>query len=146
MNQSVRAGESFTPLATQKLLKFFSNYPIYIYQLPCPEFLFAGKREKKTQDIWENLAGFQGFLSSLAADVQEATERILEDKKLLIIAIARSPCCSAHKIYRGKNLTKGKGLWVLELEKRLKCNIIEFDFKRVNESLERIKEFLDKTG
>jgi len=143
LNQLTRAGDSFTPSATGKLLELLARYSVYIYQLPCPEYLFLGKREKKTQDEWEKIAGFKTFLSSLASKVKEETKRFLERKDLLMLGIARSPCCSANKVYRGERLVDGKGLWVLELEKRFKFSIIEFDFKKIDRSLKTIKEFLD---
>lgn len=144
LNQLVRAGGSFTPSATGKVLRLISGYPLFIYQLPCPEYLFMGKRDKKPQDEWEKIAGFKAFLHSLASKVKKRTKQITEGRDLLVIGIARSPCCSAGKIYRGGKLVEGKGLWILELEKRFKFSIIEFDFKKVDKSLHNIKEFLDK--
>jgi len=144
LNQLVRAGGSFTPGATGRLLRLLSGYSVFIYQLPCPEYIFLGERDKKSQDVWESFKGFKEFLSSLASEVKERTYQIIKDRDLVVIGIARSPCCSSSKIYRGCDLVEGKGLWILELEKRFKFDIIEFDFKKVDESLQKIKQFLDK--
>jgi len=144
LNQLVRAGGSFTPGATCKLLELLSGYSVYIYQLPCPEYLFLGKRSKKTQDVWEKIPGFKEFLPSLAMEVEKRTRQLIENKDLLMVGIARSPCCAATRVYRGCKLVEGRGLWVLELEKRINFNIIEFDFKNIDESLHKIGEFLKK--
>lgn len=144
LNQLTRAGDSFTPFATRRFLRAISGYSLYIYQLPCPEYLFMGKRAKKSQDVWEKAAGFKTFLSSLACEVREKTWQITEDKDLLVVGVARSPCCSASKVYRGDRLVEGKGLWILELEKRFRFSIIDFDFKKIDRSLQNIREFLGK--
>lgn len=143
LNQLTRAGDSFTPGVPQKIMEALGECSSsQIYQLPCPEYLFAGKRSKKTQDEWEKMEGFVDFLSSLAGKTEEVIEEIVKDKDLLVIAIARSPCCSAHQVYRGQQLIEGRGLWVAELEKRFKFTIIEFDFNKVDDSACRIKQFL----
>ena len=144
LNQLVRAGSSFTPGATSRLLNLLSGYPIHVYQLPCPEYLFMGRRSKKPQDVWETRAGFKTFLSQVASEVKEKTQQIRENRDVLVVAIARSPCCSASEVYRAGKLVKGRGLWISELEKKFKCHITEFDFKRVDDSLRKTKEFLDE--
>jgi len=144
LNQAVRAGGAYTPGASEELLTLLSQYQIYIYQLPCPEYLFLGKRDKKTQDVWEKMEGFKKFCSDLALEVKKRSEEIMEGKTPILIAIARSPCCSASQVHRGERLVRGKGLWILELEKKLKFDIIEFDFKKIKESLHKLKDFLDK--
>ncbi len=144
LNPLVRAGNSFIFGVTSKLLELVSKYPVYIYQLPCPEYFFMGKRTKKPQDVWESLAGFNEFLSRLAFEVKEKTQPVIKNKDLLVVGIARSPCCSISQVYRQDKLVEGRGLWIFELEKEIKFDIIEFDFKRVDESLWKIKSFLDK--
>lgn len=144
LNQLVRAGGSCNIFATQKLLKFLSDYSVCIYQLPCPEYLFAGRRDKKPQDAWEVIVGFKDFVSRLAAEVEEKTKQLIRSQEVLMIAISRSPCCSASTVYRGNDLIEGKGIWVSELEKIFKCTIIEFDYKKIDESICRIKEFLEQ--
>ncbi len=144
LNQLTRAGGSYTEGATKKLLSLLSQYDIPVYQLPCPEYIFMGPREKRTQDAWERVKGFKNFCSELAEKVKEEIWDIVHDKNLIMVAISRSPCCSASKVYRGDRIIEGKGLWVEELEKRFKLNIIEFDFKKVEESLKNINEFLKK--
>jgi len=144
LNQLVRAGGSFTPGVTEKLLALLSKFSVFIYQLPCPEYFFLGLRDKKTQDLWEKVPGFKDFISHLADDLKEKIQQITENENLVLIAIARSPCCSTNMVYRADNLVKGKGMWVAELEKRFNFDIIEFDFKKVDESLLKLKEFLNK--
>lgn len=142
LNQLVRAGNSFTPSVTEKILKTLAEFPLYIFQLPCPEYLFAGRRSKKTQDVWEKMPGFRDFLSSLATRVERETWWIRKDKKILLVGIARSPCCSLSQVYRGEKLVEGKGLWIKELEKKFKFTIIEFDFKNIDNSLFILKKNL----
>ncbi len=144
LNQRVRAGNSYTPGATQKFLTLLGRYPIYLYQLPCPEYTFLGDREKKTQDQWEKIEGFKDFCKKLALEVKKRCQEITKGKTPLLIAIARSPCCSASLVYRGRSLVKGKGIWLQELEKNLRFDIIEFDFKKVEDSIEKIKAFLNQ--
>jgi len=144
LNQLVRAGGSFTPGVTGRLLELLSKYPVFIYQLPCPEYFFLGLREKKTQDVWESIPGFKDFVSNLADDLEKKVRQIIKDKDLILVSIARSPCCSTSMVHRGDKLVKGRGIWVRELEKRFKFDIIEFDFKKVDESLHKLKEFLNK--
>jgi len=144
LNQLTRAERSFTPSATPGILTLLKDFPVFVYQLPCPEYLFLGEREKRTQDMWEKIPGFRDFLSSLASEVERRVKELIKDKEIIFIGIARSPCCSAGKVYRGEKLVEGKGLWVLELGKRFNFSIIDFDFKDVDGSLEKIRSFLEK--
>ena len=144
LNQTVRAGGAYNPGVGEKLLTLLGQYQTYIYQLPCPEYLFLGERDKKPQDVWEKMEGFKKFCSDLALEVKKRCEKIIEGKVPILIAIARSPSCSASQVQRGKRLVEGRGLWILELEKKLNFDIIEFDFKKVKESLYRLKDILNK--
>lgn len=145
LNQSVRAGGSYTPGATREILSLLSRFDISVYQLPCPEYIFVGQREKKTQDEWERIEGFKKFCSQLADNIQNRLKEITDNLDIVMVGISRSPCCSANKVYRGNKVVEGTGLWVEELKKRFKLDIVEFDYKQVEESVRRIEEFLLKT-
>ncbi|UCG94159.1 MAG: hypothetical protein JSW13_06975 [Candidatus Aerophobus sp.] len=146
LNQTTRAEETITALATEKLLQLFSSYPIHLEQLPCPEFLFMGKRKKRTKDEWEKMPGFKKFCGELADQIKEGAKRFDGKEAFPLVTIARSPCCSSGEVYIGKRIFAGKGLLVEELEKRMKLELVEFDFRRVAESIERLKFFLEKNG
>ncbi len=144
LNQTTRAEETITALATEKLLQLFSSYPIHLEQLSCPEFLFMGKRKKRTKDEWEKIPGFKKFCSELADQIKEGVKRFDGKEAFPLVTIARSPCCSSGEVHIGKRIFAGKGLLVEELEKRMKLELVEFDFRRVAESIERLKFFLEK--
>ncbi len=144
LNQTTRAEETITALATEKLLQLFSSYPIHLEQLPCPEFLFMGKRKKRTKDEWEKIPGFKKFCGELADQIKEGVKRFDGKEVFPLVTIARSPCCSSGEVHIGKRIFAGKGLLVEELEKRMKLELVEFDFRRVAESIERLKFFLEK--
>lgn len=144
LNQTTRAEETITALATEKLLQLFSSYPIHLEQLPCPEFLFMGKRKKRTKDEWEKIPGFKKFCGELADQIKEGVKRFDGKEAFPLVTIARSPCCSSGEVHIGKRIFAGKGLLVEELEKRMKLELVEFDFRRVAESIERLKFFLEK--
>jgi len=144
LNQTTRAEETITALATEKLLQLFSSYPIHLEQLPCPEFLFMGKRKKRTKDEWEKIPGFKKFCGELADQIKEGVKRFDGKEVFPLVTIARSPCCSSGEVHIGKRIFAGKGLLVEELEKRIKLERVEFDFRRVAESIERLKFFLEK--
>jgi len=144
LNQTTRAEEMITALATEKLLQLFSSYPIHLEQLSCPEFLFMGKRKKRTKDEWEKIPGFKKFCGELADQIKEEVKRFDGKEAFPLVTIARSPCCSSGEVHIGKRIFAGKGLLVEELEKRMKLELVEFDFRRVAESIERLKFFLEK--
>jgi len=144
LNQTTRAEETITALATEKLLQLFSSYPIHLEQLSCPEFLFMGKRKKRTKDEWEKIPGFKKFCGELADQIKEGVKRFDGKEAFPLVTIARSPCCSSGEVHIGKRIFAGKGLLVEELEKRMKLELVEFDFRRVAESIERLKFFLEK--
>lgn len=144
LNQTTRAEETITALATEKLLRLFSNYPIHLEQLPCPEFLFMGKRKKRTKDEWEKIAGFKKFCSELADQIREGVKRFDGKETFPLVTIARSPCCSSREVHIGKRVFVGKGILVEELEKRMNLEFLEFDFRRIDESIRRLKVFLDR--
>jgi len=146
LNQTTRAEEAITALATEKLLRLFSSYPIYLEQLPCPEFLFMGKRKKRTKDEWEKIPGFKKFCGELADQIREGIKRFDGKEDFPLVTIGRSPCCSSGEVHIGKRIFAGKGLLVEELEKRMKLELVEFDFRRVAESIQRLKVFLEKNG
>jgi predicted secreted protein len=143
LNQATRAEEVITAGATEKLLRLFSSYPIHLEQLPCPEFLFVGKRKKRTKDEWEKMAGFKKFCGELADQIKERVKRFDRKETFPLVTIARSPCCSSREVYIGKRILAGKGMLIEELEKRMKLEFLEFDFKSINESIKRLKGFLD---
>lgn len=144
LNQTTRAEETITALATEKLLQLFSSYPIHLEQLSCPEFLFMGKRKKRTKDEWEKIPGFKKFCGELADQIKEGVKRFDGKEAFPLVTIARSPCCSSGEVHIGKRIFAGKGLLVEELEKRMKLELVEFDFRRVAESIERLKLFVEK--
>ena len=144
LNQTTRAEETITALATEKLLQLFSNYPIHLEQLSCPEFLFMGKRKKRTKDEWEKIPGFKKFCGELADQIKEGVKRFDGKEAFPLVTIARSPCCSSGEVHIGKRIFAGKVLLVDELEKRMKLELVEFDFIRIAESIERLKLFLEK--
>jgi len=144
LNQATRAEETITALATEKLLRLFSNYPIHLEQLPCPEFLFMGKRKKRTKDEWEKMPGFKKFCSELADQIKEGVKRFDGKETFPLVTIAGSPCCSSREVHIGKRIFAGKGILVDELEKRMNLEFLEFDFRRIDESIKRLKSFLDR--
>jgi predicted secreted protein len=146
LNQATRAEEVVTAGATEKLLRLFSSYPIHLEQLPCPEFLFMGKRKKRTKDEWEKVTGFKKFCGELADQIKERVKRFDRKEAFPLVTIARSPCCSSREVYIGKRILAGKGLLVEELERRMKLELVEFDFGRIDESIQRLKVFLEKNG
>ncbi|MFQ6065716.1 MAG: hypothetical protein ACE5K3_00370 [bacterium] len=144
LNQATRAEEVITAGATEKLLRLFSSYPIHLEQLPCPEFLFVGKRKKRTKDEWEKMADFKKFCGELADQIKDRVKRFDRKEPFPLVSIARSPCCSSREILTDKRVFTGKGILVEELEKRINLEFLEFDFRSVNESIKRLKGFLDK--
>lgn len=143
LNQRVRAGEAYTPRVTQRLLRILSCYPVWLEQLPCPEFSLVGERERKPKDAWEKLKDFRQHCSSLADEIRERLRQLaVADTRLLLVSIARSPSCSSGKVYWGSKIIQGKGILVEELEKRIKLNFLEFDFRRDSWSLQRIEKYL----
>ena len=144
LNQATRAEETITASATERLLRLFSNYPIHLEHLPCPEFLFMGKRKKRTKDEWEKIPGFKKFCGQLADQIKEGVKRFDRKEVFPLVTIARSPCCSSREVYIDKRVFAGKGILVEELEKRINLEFLEFDFRRIDESMERLKVFLDK--
>jgi predicted secreted protein len=146
LNQATRAEETITISATEELLRLFSHYLIHLEQLPCPEFLFMGKRKKRTKDEWEKIPGFKKFCGELANQIKEGVKRFGRKEAFPLVTIARSPCCSSREVHLGKRVFPGKGILVEELEKRMKLEFLEFDFRRIDESIERLKFFLDKNG
>jgi len=73
-------------------------------------------------------------------------DRPRTNAELLLVTIARSPSCSSGEVYWGKKVIPGKGILVEELEERIKLNLLEFDFRRVSWSLERIEKYLKALG
>ena len=147
LNQKVRAERTYTSGVTQRLLGILSHYPVWLEQLPCPEFSFVGERGRKPKDEWESLRGFKEHCSDLADEIEERIKELAEkDAPFLLLSIARSPSCSSGEVYRGKRLVGGKGILVEELEKRVKLNFLEFDFRRVSWSLQRIEKCLKVSG
>jgi predicted secreted protein len=147
LNQKTRAGRAYTPRVTQKLLEILSRYPVWLEQLPCPEFSFVGEREKKPKDAWEKLEGFREHCSNLADEIRERIKKLPgADTSLLLVSIARSPSCSSGQVYWGNRVIQAKGILVEELEKRIKLNLLEFDFRRVSWSLERMEKYLKALG
>ena len=144
LNQATRAEEVVRSAATGKLLRLFSSYPIYLEQLPCPEFLFMDKRKKRTKDEWEKIPGFKKFCGQLADQIKEGVKRFDQKEAFPLVTIARSPCCSSREVHIGKRVFAGKGILIEELEKRIDLEFLEFDFRRVDESIKRLKGFLDK--
>ena len=144
LNQATRAEETITVSATEKLLRLFSSYPVHLEQLPCPEFLFMGKRKKTSKDEWEKMPGFKKFCGELADQIKERVKRFDRKETFSLVTIAGSPCCSSREIHIGKRAFAGKGILVEELEKRLNLEFLEFDFRRIDESIDRLKVFLDK--
>jgi hypothetical protein len=147
LNQRIRAGRAYTPGVTQKLLGILSGYPVWLEQLPCPEFSFLGERKKEPKDAWEKLKGFRQHCSNLAEEIKEEIRKLVDtDSRFLLVSIARSPSCSSGEVCWGRKVIQGKGILVEELEKRIKLNLLEFDFRRVSWSLERIEEYLKTLG
>ncbi|MFQ5834603.1 MAG: hypothetical protein ACE5HR_01615 [bacterium] len=144
LNQATRAEETITASATENLLRLFSSYPVHLEQLPCPEFLFMGKRKKRSRDEWERIPDFKKFCGELADQIKEEVKRFDRKETFPLIAIARSPCCSSREVHIGKRVFAGKGILVEELEKRMNLKFLEFDFRKIDESLNRLKVFLDK--
>ena len=147
LNQKVRAERAYTSGVTERLLGILSHYPVWLEQLPCPEFCFVGERERKSKDEWESLRGFRAHCSHLADEIEKRVRELAEKHApFLLLSIARSPSCSSGQIYRGKRVFRGKGILVEELEKRVKLNYLEFDFRRVSWSLQRIDKCLKVLG
>ena len=147
LNQKIRASGVCTPRITQRLLGILSRYPVWLEQLPCPEFSFIGGREKKPKDAWEKLEGFREHCSNLAEKIKEGIRTwVGTNAELLLVTIARSPSCSSGEVCWGRKVIRGKGILVEELEKRIKLNLLEFDFRRVSWSLERIEKYLKALG
>ena len=144
LNQGTRAGGSLTPEATPSLLRLLSTYNLQVYQLPCPEYLFMGIRDKRTQDSWERVPGFVQFVRGLADSLMKAVKPLLGDVPVPLIGIARSPCCSLTRVYRGDRLVCGRGLWVKELEERMPLDMVEFDYKMIEQSLCAVEQILCK--
>lgn len=139
LNQSTRAGGDITPGVEKKILQLLSHYPFPVEQLPCPEYLFAGHREKKDKDEWERVEGFPEFCGQLAHRVGSFLKKLSVSSSLLLISIARSPCCSFSEIYVAGELIPGRGIFLKELRQRIHFEVVEFDFKRVDESLKRLR-------
>lgn len=144
LNQTTRAEETVTASVTEKLLRLFSSYPVCLEQLCCPEFLFMGKRKKRTKDEWEKIPGFKKFCGELADQIKEAVKRFDRKETFPLVTIAGSPCCSSEKVHLGKRVFAGKGILIEELEKRMNLEFLEFDFERIDESIDRLKVFLGK--
>jgi predicted secreted protein len=144
LDQATRAEGVITAGATEKLLRLFSSYPIHLEQLPCPEFLFVGKRKKRAKDKWEKIPGFKKFCGELADQIKDRVKRFDRKQAFPLVTIARSPCCSSREVHTSKRVFVGKGILVEELEKRINLEFLEFDFRRVDESIKKLKVFLDK--
>jgi len=139
LNQLTRAGGDVTPGVEKKVFQLLSHYPFPVEQLPCPEYLFAGNRERKDKDEWERVKGFPEFCSRLANRAYPFLKKLSVGSSLLLVSIVRSPCCSSSKIYVAGKLIPGRGIFLEELRRRIHFEIVEFDFKRVDESLKRLE-------
>ena len=144
LNQEVRAkGLTPHPEVKEKILTIANKYNVEIEQLPCPEFLFLGERKPKDFAEYEKLPGFKNFCGGLAERVCSELAKF-EASSLLVIGIARSPSCSLSEVYIKGTLRKGKGLFMQELEKRLKAKWIELDYDHVDIFLREITSYLRK--
>lgn len=142
LNQRTRAEENFTPRVTRALLKLLSSYPVWLEQLPCPEFLFLGRRKRKDYEEWEKEKGFRPFCRRLTQEVVFRIFPLVTRDRVAIITVARSPSCAGVFIKQRGKVSRGKGIFIQELEKLIKIEPIEFDFKDVEGSLKRLEEWL----
>jgi predicted secreted protein len=126
------------------LLGVLGRYNVQVYQLPCPEYLFLGIREKRSQDMWAQLPGFVQFVRDLADSLVKTIKPLTGEESLPLIGIARSPCCSFSKVYHGTRLVNGWGLWVKELEGRIPVDAVEFDYKLIEQSLSGVERILSR--
>lgn len=144
LNQCTRAGQSVTTGVTPALLDVLARSGAQVYQLPCPEYRFLGFREKRTQDAWEAIPGFAAFVEDLADRYAKILSPLLGTRAAFLIGIARSPCCSLSQVHRGEHVVSGKGLWVKQLQQHLALVPLEFDYKRVGDSLRALEQVLTK--
>ncbi|HDM23333.1 MAG TPA: DUF523 domain-containing protein [Candidatus Bathyarchaeota archaeon] len=136
-----------------QLLNLLIEKGISVEMLPCPEKEFLGLyRIPKTKSEYEGL-GFREFCGKLARKV---FKRIMEYinygfDPVMIIGVARSPSCSNSKVYIGsqdsRELVKGRGIFMEELEKLLKTHkirvkMLDWDHKSPILSLKFIESIL----
>jgi len=152
LNQKVRAkGLTSHPEIKKKILKIAKEYDAEIQQLPCPEFLFLGKREPKTYDEYIETGGFKDLCEKLAENVVNNLKKT-GDCSVVVVGIARSPSCSVSYVYdRHNNLKKGEGIFMHFLHKRIpvcsdpqkvgeKAVFTEIDYREVDASIEKIEK------
>ncbi len=126
-----------------------------VEMLPCPEKEFLGLyRLPKTKSEYESL-GFREFCKPLAEKVFERIMNYISYgfEPVMIIGVARSPSCSNSKVYIGsqdaRELVKGRGVFMEELEKLLKTHeiqveMLDWDHKSPALSLKLIKSTLER--
>ncbi len=122
--------------------RIISRHHPPLLQLPCPEFSFLGKREKMTYDQYEKLAGFREHCEKLADGIQEYLKK--SGAHCLVIGIAGSPSCSLSRIKVKEGKKKGKGIFMQELEKKVKGEFLDLDYDNPEASLAKVEERLQK--
>jgi len=143
LNPRVRAGDDEIREAVQPILEVLLRTDVLIEQLPCPEFLFLGRRDKRTKDAWEALEGFAEHCARLAEETGHRLRGVpVNSYPLLMMSVSRSPCCSSSLVYRDRGLVSEPGIFVNELSSRLSLQFVEFDFRDPASSARRMGLFL----
>ncbi|NOZ64060.1 MAG: DUF523 domain-containing protein [Caldiserica bacterium] len=143
LNQGVRAeGFPFEKKIQEGIHRIIARYHPSLLQMPCPEFSFLGKREKMTYDQYEKLAGFREHCKKLAEEIRDYVRK--SDAHCLVIGIAGSPSCSLSRIKVKEEKRKGKGIFMQELEKKIKGEYLDLDYDNPEASLAKVEELLQK--
>ncbi len=138
LNQKVRARGLFREGVEKRVFAWLEKMAFPVFQLPCPEFLFLGEREKKTYPEYLKLKGFKDFSLTLAREVKEFVEKT--GLYPVIIGIKGSPSCSLSIVKVGEEWKEGKGIFIEALLNILEGEYVEVDYDDLEVSLERIEK------
>ena len=140
LNSRVRA-EGLGREGTEEIvLGYLSRYSLPLFQLPCPEYLFIGRREKMTYDEYRKLPGYEDFLNKLAISIRDYLRSI--PLSPLVLGIRGSPSCSLSLVKGKEGWREGEGLFIRALKKTIAGIFLEVDYDDLEKSLRELDKWL----
>jgi len=148
LNQNARAEGLVKgwPALVWDLMKLVKNHRVGLEQLPCPELITYGcSREPATKDDYDK-PEFRKRCCELSKEVvrqakffKKAGHRVLG-----LVGAAGSPTCGVGETHRAhlRQRIEEPGIFIEELKKILEIPMVDFDFRNVEKSLERVEKLL----
>lgn len=127
----------YFPAAVKPVIQFCLDNDINMIQMPCPESRCAagGLRRDPHGKVWYERNGLREVAVRIATEQVDYMSELISAgyRVLAIIGVEFSPACAVNYLNRGPIIQKDRGIFVEEIQRRLRARKIEIPFIGVNQ-------------